>query len=582
MAQFFDFYYYPFDTQTMTLKLTVEGTNITNCRNSETEGLLDSHYPLANMGLTMANAARKLLGDGATTSWKLDPAKGINAIVADHGVVSDEDSSIAWDVCVISIYIRRNYVVFLVKYLMITILVVMGAILTAQSLYAEDLTGDRCAILYIAFLILVTNMQSDLELGHLTSMIWIDIFNVSQLILVMLSVGVTMLVHRLQRHQRDTLGKHIDMVSDFAVPLVFYPIVTLGTILVGTEAIMPGAEMAGLLLMGIGMPVAIAISIWRVKYNLEQMGRQQLRAIYKFRKSAHMDSANYDATTLKRLMMKMFFVFDADGSGEIDARELRLLMSKAYFDVPEEVLQKIIFEMRQFADSDGRYDDANFIDALQYANRKLNTYLTANDNAIFGDGTGGAPTPRRPRLAGIKIALKIGDSPEIAHLKKAMQPSVDAKNIKKRLEGSARSRANSASQAVKRRCSAPAQPAAAAPTGFSCDSTRASLEIKDDINRDASTDGVRDVLQATMVTDLRDTMRDLQSTMRDLCHVLQAQQRELSASDVTLTASVPQPDVAEKAIKVEAALARQAQGSCTGGNVRLCATNVETVSADQS
>jgi hypothetical protein len=154
--------------------LTVEGTNITNCRNSETEGLLDSHYPLANMGLTMANAARKLLGDGATTSWKLDPAKGINAIVADHGVVSDEDSSIAWDVCVISIYIRRNYVVYLVKYLMITILVVMGAILTAQSLYAEDLTGDRCAILYIAFLILVTNMQSDLELGHLTSMIWIE------------------------------------------------------------------------------------------------------------------------------------------------------------------------------------------------------------------------------------------------------------------------------------------------------------------------------------------------------------------------------------------------------------------------
>eukprot|EP00966_Prymnesium_polylepis_P192518 4462199-Prymnesium_polylepis.2 len=146
-------------------------------------------------------------------------------------------------------------------------------------------------------------------------------------------------------------------VSDFAVPLVFYPIVTLGTILVGTEAIMPGAEMAGLLLMGIGMPVAIAISIWRVKYNLEQMGRQQLRAIYKFRKSAHMDSANYDATTLKRLMMKMFFVFDADGSGEIDARELRLLMSKAYFDVPEEVLQKIIFEMRQFADSDGRYGE---------------------------------------------------------------------------------------------------------------------------------------------------------------------------------------------------------------------------------
>ena len=40
--------------------------------------------------------------------------------------------------------------------------------------------GDRCAVLFIAFLILITNMQVDLGLGALTQLLWIDIFNIIQ------------------------------------------------------------------------------------------------------------------------------------------------------------------------------------------------------------------------------------------------------------------------------------------------------------------------------------------------------------------------------------------------------------------
>jgi hypothetical protein len=41
-----------------------------------------------------------------------------------------------------------------------TIVIVLGSILTAQALHAEENTGDRCAVLFIAFLILVTSMQA--------------------------------------------------------------------------------------------------------------------------------------------------------------------------------------------------------------------------------------------------------------------------------------------------------------------------------------------------------------------------------------------------------------------------------------
>ena len=62
------------------------------------------------------------------------------------------------------------------RYMLTTIIVVLGSISTAESLYADDLTGDRCAVLFIAFLILVTSMQQDLGLGELNYLIWLDVW----------------------------------------------------------------------------------------------------------------------------------------------------------------------------------------------------------------------------------------------------------------------------------------------------------------------------------------------------------------------------------------------------------------------
>ena len=43
--------------------------------------------------------------------------------------------------------LQRNYLVYCIKYMAMTMIIVLGSILTAQALHAEENTGDRCAVL---------------------------------------------------------------------------------------------------------------------------------------------------------------------------------------------------------------------------------------------------------------------------------------------------------------------------------------------------------------------------------------------------------------------------------------------------
>ena len=94
------------------------------------------------------------------------------------------------------VHIRRNPLVYFIKGVLLTIAVVLGSLLTAGYLHPEEHIGDRCAVLFIAFLILITNMQTDLGLGRLTALLWLDIFNVVQLMLVLVACAETILVHK--------------------------------------------------------------------------------------------------------------------------------------------------------------------------------------------------------------------------------------------------------------------------------------------------------------------------------------------------------------------------------------------------
>jgi hypothetical protein len=62
------------------------------------------------------------------------------------------------DMCELVIVIGRSWIVFFVKNMLTTIVVVFGSLCTACFLHPEDQIGDRFAVLFLSFLIVVTNM----------------------------------------------------------------------------------------------------------------------------------------------------------------------------------------------------------------------------------------------------------------------------------------------------------------------------------------------------------------------------------------------------------------------------------------
>ena len=70
------------------------------------------------------------------------------------------DGTPQYDTCNFELTIGRVWLVYFVKTMLTTIVVVIGSVYTALFLHPEDHLGDRAAVLFIAFLILVTNMQA--------------------------------------------------------------------------------------------------------------------------------------------------------------------------------------------------------------------------------------------------------------------------------------------------------------------------------------------------------------------------------------------------------------------------------------
>jgi hypothetical protein len=153
VRQHFDYYYYPFDVQELKIKLKIVDTNITNCEMVEGRHYTHGEHPLAGHVLTPDNVQAELLGTASL--WTV--RDGLHAVRTEHIV---EDGQPLVHTCVIIIQIERNFLVYVVKHLAINILIVLGSIITAQSLSADEHTGDRCAVLLLALLILVTSMYA--------------------------------------------------------------------------------------------------------------------------------------------------------------------------------------------------------------------------------------------------------------------------------------------------------------------------------------------------------------------------------------------------------------------------------------
>ena len=356
------FFFYPFDQQELTVTIEVAGAWLYGCVGTGADSPV-----LAAMGLTEENKDEVLLPP--TAEWYLDGPLSETVRVAhpfENGVEQVHR-------CEVVMMANRNPTVFIFRALLTTIIIVFGSLLTAIFMHAEEHSGDRASVLYIAFLISLTNMATtNLGLGKVSALLWYDLFNLSQLLLSLVAVAETMVVHLLFKHNAGKLATHIDSVCRQTLPALYIG-VTAGIFIYGIGR---GRELytsVGFAIMGIFIITMIPATLFFVWVRQGRLGRWQAKCIKELKKANPADGKEYDTR-----VRQVFHAFDVDESGELDTDELRDLFVALHPKISRDDLSACIRCMSGYVDpSSGVLTEPKFLDALIEGERTLSQLLNA-------------------------------------------------------------------------------------------------------------------------------------------------------------------------------------------------------------
>jgi len=381
----FDYFYYPFDVQALHIHFRVDGGHIYTCEN---QSALAPMLPFASE----TDAEEKLLP--LTKEWTL--ANGlVDSIRLSHPT---QNGVPQYHKCELQLIIKRNSVVFLVKSMITSLVVVFGSLATALWMHPEDLIGDRFAVLFIGFLILVTNMQADLGLGAVTQLLWIDYFNLGQMCLILVAVFESTVVHLLLKTQRESFATSIDHVMRICIPFFLYVVVTFSMIIYGCDQIAhcphrqvcgPGpqtdifkrrSEITGRLNMAqvamfVGIVCGIATivgSTLAIVLKAKRTRRAQIDSVAALvelttqisQKGSSEQDVSRRASSWADVTAAIFHAFDLDDSGSIDFKEMRQIVTQMYPMAPADLVRPALMSVRPFADAESQIDLPSFQDAM--------------------------------------------------------------------------------------------------------------------------------------------------------------------------------------------------------------------------
>lgn len=329
---------------------------------------------LLSMGLTDANAGELLLP--GTGTWKLD---GTLEEAVTLGHLTDDEGNDYIDTCVLKIHIRRNWEVYFVKQIMTMLLVTAGGLL-ALLMHPGDMLGDRCAQLLVAVLIVITTLQTDLGLGNLSYLIWVDLFNLVQLIVLLVALTQTMIIHRLQHYQMTDIVVIFDRVFRCLIPLVLYPTIVVGMILLGLQHDSAGT---GVIVVGL-LTTLILGAVWIKKQHIDAISARRAAIKVAQQLQGQHDRKHDD------VVKQLFYTYDLDQGGSIDKREMRRLLEelcKDRFKGREDSLRvgvsRGMREVQQYLGLDEELDLASFMDAYDSATAAINRFAELDTD---GDG----------------------------------------------------------------------------------------------------------------------------------------------------------------------------------------------------
>jgi len=234
-------------------------------------------------------------------------------------------------------------------------------------------------------------MQTDLGLGKLSYLIWLDYFNLIQLMLVLICVAETIIVHQRIKRSEVVQGMYIDRTCAIVLPYGVYTIVTLGTIIAFKEE----TRHLGILIMCFGGPVPALVGGMMYMGLSKRLKRQEETAINEFlTHDAYQDRAGWE-----KACTAMFHVVDIDGSGGLDEEEFRRVLQMIYPSMDLE-LRTACMEIvgGALARNVGQLSLGAFVESMLKVTENINNQIGKADSLQL--------TTDSPRLAGLSNLLE--------------------------------------------------------------------------------------------------------------------------------------------------------------------------------
>jgi hypothetical protein len=290
--QQFQFLFYPFDDQIVRIDLSVPGAKL-DC-------------------VAIAASLNNVPSDNivpTSSPWNL--LAPIRAAPPANGELGR---------CLLEVPIVRNYVVYVVQRLIPLMLIGGGALMALFiNPTAAPAPGARMGILLSTMVLISLKSNSDLGLGTLTYLIWIDYMKLCQFMILLSAVFETALVHHVSGKGNIPKALMIDRTARLVLPFVLYPWIIGCMLIIGSQRI------------ALGLSIFATGFVLIVFYGLRKVNKARLQRLAKRRKVADtLVNADLSDDSSIPVLEEAFKFFDLDNSGAIDAQELHTLMALVY------------------------------------------------------------------------------------------------------------------------------------------------------------------------------------------------------------------------------------------------------------
>jgi len=190
----------------------------------------------------------------------------------------------------------------------------------------------------------------------------VDLFNLMQLVVLLIALAQTMIIHRLEHYQLNDIVIIFDKVFRVLIPLVLYPCSVVGMICLGME--FKNAGWAFILIGFLGS--LIFGSIW--VYDGYIKAKAHRRKACEVALLLNADTPEKEYTDC---LTSLFKTFDLDGGGDIDIQEFRTMLKTMYRDAPRSAIARAMVEVHAMCGADEELELDTFMDAFEMAKKTM-------------------------------------------------------------------------------------------------------------------------------------------------------------------------------------------------------------------